>query len=134
MLGFYAPEYEKSYIKWLEHDSQWLEFGVTEDLIKEMDEEMRLKGETRPKFHPHDFGTPEFCRWHDKVARFKEKWDTKKYKEGVANGTRQCNEFRNWICDQEADWRSEMRISGRALGLDAVLQAAMTKNVDENSR
>ena len=56
--------------------------------------------------------------WHDRVGRYKQEWLVKKQKEEVASGKKEVEEL---MSQEEEAWRSEMRISGRVVGLDIVL-------------
>lgn len=86
-----------------------------------MNKDILAAGERVPHFCPEDFGTPEFCLWHDRVGRYKQEWAVKKQKEEIASGEREAGEVTEQMSEEEEAWRSEMRVSGRVVGLDVVL-------------
>jgi len=86
-----------------------------------MNKDLLAAGEQVPHFRPEDFGTPEFCLWHDRVGRYKQEWAAKKRKEEIASGKKEASEVIEQMSKEEEAWRSEMRVSGRVVGLDVVL-------------
>ena len=86
-----------------------------------MNKDLLTRGEKIPHFRPEEFGTPEFCLWHDKVGRYKQEGAAKKQKEEIDSGKKAASEVPEPLRQEEEAWRSEMRVSGRVVGLDIVL-------------
>lgn len=55
------------------------------------------------------------------MGRYKQEWVVKKQKEEIASGAKSVNDFPAAMSAEEEAWRSEMRVSGRVVGLDVVL-------------
>jgi hypothetical protein len=79
---------------------------------------MRITGEPDLRITEQDAGTPEFKRSYDRVGQYKQKWAEIKQAQEVADGTRSPENFHHPIGKEEHAWRSEMRLSGRMLGLE----------------
>jgi hypothetical protein len=56
------------------------------------------------------------------VGRYKQEWAKRKQEEEIASGRKAAGEFTRLMSEEEEAWRSEMRVSGRVVGLDVVLQ------------
>lgn len=121
MHGFYTPPNEHLYQQRFARDTRWFEFGIPAEVAEQMNKDLLASGEKVPHFRPEDFGTPEFCRWHDRVGRYKQEWMEKKQKEELDSGEKSVKDFPAAMGKEEEDWRSEIRISGRVVGLDVVL-------------
>lgn len=119
--GFYTCPNEHLYQQRFAQDTKWPEFGIPAEVAEQMNKDLLAAGEKVPGFRPEDFGTPEFCRWHDRVGRYKQEWMKKQQREEVASGTREADEVTAQMSQEEEAWRSEMRVSGRVVGLDVVL-------------
>jgi hypothetical protein len=119
--GFYVCPNETIYRQRFEQDTEVFEFGITKEVAEDMEKDLLAKGETSPNFRPEDFGTPEFCLWHDKVGRYKQEWAKRKQDEEIASGKKAAGGFTRLMSEEEEASRSEMRVSGRVVGLDVVL-------------
>jgi len=119
--GFYTHPNEHLYQQRFANDTKWFEFGIPAKVAEQMNKELLAAREKVPHFRPEDFGTPEFCLWHDRVGRYKQEWAVKKQKEEIASGAKSVNDFPAAMSEEEEAWRSEMRVSGRVVGLDVVL-------------
>jgi hypothetical protein len=120
--GFYISPNHKLYRQNFERDTKWWKFGISREAANAMGKEILAKGGEVPNFKPEEFGTPEFCLWHDKVGRYKQEWMVRKQREEVAKaGKEAAGDFPEQLGEEEEAWRSEMRVGGRVIGLDVVL-------------
>jgi hypothetical protein len=119
--GFYMCANHKLYRQNFENDTKWWKFGISREAANAMGKEILAKGGKVPNFRPEGFGTPEFCLWHDRVGRYKQKWMVEKQKEEIDRGGKGVGEVMEETGEKEEKWRSEMRVSGRVVGLDVIL-------------
>jgi hypothetical protein len=119
--GFYTCPNKTIYKQRFEQDTEVFEFGITREVAEDIAKDLLAKGETSPNFRPKDFGTPEFCLWHNRVGRYKQEWAKRKQEEEIASGEKAAGEFTRLMSGEEEAWRSEMRISGRVVDLIVML-------------
>jgi hypothetical protein len=119
--GSYMCPNHKLYRQNFENDTKWWKFGISREAANAMGKEILAKGGKVPNFRPEEFGTPEFCVWHDRVGRYKQKLMVEKQKEEIDRGGKGVGEVMEEMGEEEEKWRSEMRVSARVVGLDVIL-------------
>jgi hypothetical protein len=118
-FGPYISEHEPAYHERLHEDLKMFPPGpLPTDFTLWMMYQMKITREPDLRITEQDVGTPEFKRSYDRVGQYKQKWAEIKQAQEVANGTRLPENFHHPISKEEHAWRSEMRLSGRMLGLE----------------
>lgn len=133
-LGPYISEHEPLWRQRLEEDLKMFPPGpLPNDFVLWSKYQERVNREPDLGVTEEDVGTPEFKRSYDRTSIYKQKWAEVKQAQEVANGTRLPKDFHHPLSKENA-WRSEMRLSGRHLGVDFMDVGSIEKMIIGNGK